>query len=327
MHVFTRSRPIITLALIVVLLIVHSPAYAATIWFVAPTGDDQHDCQSPATPCATIQGALAKPGFTSGDSIRIAIGTYIGTGSEVVRLTVDAMLSGGWDIGFVSQGGSSRIDGEGIRRGLTIPAHIAVTIDDLILDHGRDTGGGGGGILNEGGDLTLVNSTVQQSVSTYPAAGAGGGGIMSHRGTLHLRNTTIRDNHADFSGGGLWVLGGSATITNTTILSNTVGNLCCAGSGGGGGIASNDALVTITNSTIAYNRALNGYIGSGINTSGGYPDASIGILTLNNSTISGNSGVRESMYNLSGTIHLKNATISENQGIALINNAGIIVAG
>src|SRR4051812_24896681 len=172
MHVFTRSRPLITLALIAVLLIVHSPVYATMVWFVAPTGDDQHDCQSPATPCATIQGALAKPGFTTGDSIRIAIGTYTGSNPLGIRPTKAVTLSGGWNATFTAQEGMSIIDGAGVRRGMTIATAIAVTLDHMIMQHGVDTGGGGGAIYNELGTLIIRHSTLHDNVSRYPEASA-----------------------------------------------------------------------------------------------------------------------------------------------------------
>ena len=45
-------------------------------WYVALTGSDNHDCQTPATACAMINGVLAKGGFVAGDSIQVASGTY-----------------------------------------------------------------------------------------------------------------------------------------------------------------------------------------------------------------------------------------------------------
>ena len=46
------------------------PTRAAGPWYVAPGGDDSlNDCLSDTTPCATINGAIAKA--TSGDEIRV----------------------------------------------------------------------------------------------------------------------------------------------------------------------------------------------------------------------------------------------------------------
>ena len=62
-------------------------------WFVATTGNDSNNCTAPATPCLTINGAISKA--ASGDTIRVASGTYIGAGAEVVLINKGVALSGG----------------------------------------------------------------------------------------------------------------------------------------------------------------------------------------------------------------------------------------
>ena len=54
------------------------PASAAGPWFVATTGNNAATCLTAAAPCATIAGAIAKPGFANGDTINVAAGTYVG---------------------------------------------------------------------------------------------------------------------------------------------------------------------------------------------------------------------------------------------------------
>src|SRR5690606_5586549 len=53
-----------------------APAMAAGPWYVAPGGNNAADCLAAATPCATVTGVLAKPGFVAGDTINVAPGTY-----------------------------------------------------------------------------------------------------------------------------------------------------------------------------------------------------------------------------------------------------------
>ncbi len=60
------------------------PALAGNTWYVATTGNDSHSCSSTGSPCATINGAFGKA--AAGDTIRVAIGTYAGTGIQVVRM-------------------------------------------------------------------------------------------------------------------------------------------------------------------------------------------------------------------------------------------------
>jgi sugar lactone lactonase YvrE len=118
---------------------------------------------------------------------------------------------------------------------LEIEAGKTVTMDSLTITGGRGPGAGirnrgililnrsavignhapgnyGGGIFNEGGTLTVTNSTVANN------SGYVGGGIFSD-GTATFTHTTIAANAADF-GGGLWRASSTTTITNTIIAGN-----------------------------------------------------------------------------------------------------------
>ena len=94
------------------------PVRAAGPWYVAPGGSDANTCTAPGAPCASINAALNKPGFIAGDTIRVASGTYAGTGDQVVLLDKNATLSGGWNADFTTQSGASTINGQGARRGV-----------------------------------------------------------------------------------------------------------------------------------------------------------------------------------------------------------------
>jgi len=107
------TRPALVLAILVILItLAVQPARAAGPWYIGPGGSDGSACTSPATRCASINGALAKPGFVAGDTIRVQIGTYTGSGAEVVLLDKSANLSGGWNSTFTIQNGMSTIDGK-----------------------------------------------------------------------------------------------------------------------------------------------------------------------------------------------------------------------
>jgi hypothetical protein len=73
---------------------------------------------------------------------------------------------------------------------------------------GNNAGSNGGGILNNGGTLTLANSTVSENIAYL------GGGIFNYS-TLTLTNSTVSDNAAGERGGGIWNQGG--TLTNTLV--------------------------------------------------------------------------------------------------------------
>lgn len=98
---------------------------AGVVWYVSPQGSDSNACLAPHMPCATIPGALGKA--SSGDTIRIAAGKYVGNGTEVVLIGKDVHLSGGWDVGFTHQAGTSSIDGQRVRPGIRTTFGVNVT--------------------------------------------------------------------------------------------------------------------------------------------------------------------------------------------------------
>lgn len=251
-------------------------ARAAGPWYVAPapTGDDTNDCLSDTTPCATINGALAKPGFVISDTVLVATGTYTGSGDEVVLLDKDATLSGGWDANFTTQNGMSTIDGEGIRRGIEVNNFVTALIERFVIQNGNALGSGGGGILNQG-TLTLNNSAIDDNTAT-----TSGGGILN-LGTLTLNNSVIDNNIAGDGGGianghigtGLPI---SMTLNNSTISNNM------ASSRGGGIGNGGSATLNLNNSTVSGNSA------TFFPGSGGIYNNFGGTVTLQNSIIAGN---------------------------------------
>ena len=117
-HKLYHSVLVLTLVIGLAMVSTSQSARAAGPWYVSNTGSDTNDCIALATPCATINGAIGKA--TNGDTINVAVGTYTGTGSEVVLIDKDATLSGGWDETFTTQSDVSTIDGQGARRGITV---------------------------------------------------------------------------------------------------------------------------------------------------------------------------------------------------------------
>jgi uncharacterized repeat protein (TIGR01451 family) len=260
-------------------------------WYVSPSGNDGNDCQSPATPCATINGALGKANFLTGDTVLVAVGTYTGSSDEVVLLDKSLRLFGGWDGTFTTQSGTSTIDGEDVRRGITVNGGVTAIVERFAVQNG--SAGSGGGITNSG-ILTLTNSTVSGNSATDGWPDGGGGGIRNYNGTVTLNNSTVSGNTAYFGGG--IRNSGVLTLNNSTVSGNTV-------NGGGGGIY-NYGTLTLNNSTVSGNTARQG---GGIYKSGG-------TLTLNNSTVSGNSAGRGGgIYNLGGgPVTLQNAVLASN---------------
>jgi uncharacterized repeat protein (TIGR01451 family) len=274
---------ILACAAVPVIFFAVQPSRAAGPWYVAPGSDDSYDCLSPVTACATINGALNKPGFVAGDTILVATGVYTGTGTEVVRLNKSATLSGGWDAGFTTQSGTSTIDGQGARRGITVNLGIAAVVERFDVQNGYN------GITNEG-TLTLNNSAVQN----------GRNGIQN-KGTLTLNNSIVSGNRTDGSGGGINNMMGSVGVlilNNSTVSGNTA-------NGVGGGILNQHRQITLNNSTVSGNRS-NG-LGGGIHNGSG-------TAILNNSTVSANTAGESGggIYNWDGAVTLQNSILGGN---------------
>ena len=122
----------------------------------------------------------------------------------------------------------------------------------LNLSNGTLTGGwggGGGGLLNEGGNVNLTNVTITNNV-----ADDRGGGICNSAGTLIMAGGAITDNLSNDredpkGGGGIFnANGATATLTGVTITGNR------AALYGGGGICNFGAL-TIDGCSITSNTA------------------------------------------------------------------------
>lgn len=177
----------------------------------------------------------------------------------------------------------------------------------------------GAGIFNALGTVNVTNSTI----SNNSANELGGGGGIFNQGVLTVTNSTISGNSADLGGGIFNDVGGTATVTGSALGNNRGTD--------GGGIA-NRGTLTIQSSTIAGNQQI------GLSrSSGGILNESPGILTLTDSTVSGNIAAERAggLFN-SGTATITNSTIvansagSDGGGISnfgILNLGNSIVAG
>lgn len=283
------------LALVMIAIVsVPQAAYAAGSWYVAPTGDDNNDCLSPGTACATINSAIGKA--SSADTINVAQGTYTGTGVEVVLIDKDISLSGGWDSSFTTQSDRSIIDAESLRRGMTVNAGVTAVLARFIVQN-SNVPFQGGGIRNDG-TLTITDSAIDNN-----HAGAAAG--IWNLGTLAINSSTIEENSTTGDGGGILNLG-VLTVNSSSILNNTggVGGGLSNGSNGFGLLAT----AQIINSTISGNAAES--------RGGGIGNPSTGTLRLYNSTVYGNNDAFSpgsgGIYNEGGSVTLENSLLAGN---------------
>jgi hypothetical protein len=136
--------------------------------------------------------------------------------------------------------------GGGIRNEGTLTLESVIVCDN--------SGSAGGGILNDG-TITLTNCTVRDNVSRGGAVHyiecKTGGGLKNLSGQMTLINSTVQNNHAEAKGGGIHVAcKGTLTLINSTISRNQTAR-------SGGGVFLN-GVGQFTNSTISQNQARTG---------------------------------------------------------------------
>jgi hypothetical protein len=321
---------------------------------------------------------------TDDDTIQLEAGTYsltiqnVGGHHETAGLTGDLNLtqtSHHWII--QGTGPSTIIDASALqdRAFQIVNSGTQVVFKDLVIQGGLAQEDGtngtlagttdalGGGILNNGGNVTLDNVILQNNVARGGDAAFGdghnarGGGIHSTGGALSMAGAMIANNQAiggrgaDYyggglgnggsaRGGGLYASGGSLDISESTIASNQAtggrggdgfstpfggGGGGIGGSGEGGGLYLSSGSLTIASSTIATNQGTGGsagYVGwDGTGRGGGLYNG--GTLTVNNSTLSGNTATSNYIYYYTydsfgggianyGTLTVNNSTLSGN---------------
>jgi predicted outer membrane repeat protein len=163
----------------------------------------------------------------------------------------------------------------------------------------------GGGILNRAtSTATIAGSTVSGNTASGTSANAGGGGVYSS-GTASITASTVSGNSATQSGGGIYASGGALTITNSTVVNNSL-------SGGtsslGAGVDENGATLSVVNCTIAHNTEPMGDSGNG-----GGIWAAYGTATLNNTIIAlntdgtGPSANPDNLYGYAATVSAASA--------------------
>jgi hypothetical protein len=160
----------------------------------------------------------------------------------------------------------------------------------------------GGGTVNAffvsiGGVLSLENLTITDADT----------GIFN-QGTLSVAYCTFFENDSSGDGGGIGNFGGTVMVNNTSFLGNDAF--------GGGGLANESGTAIVTDSTFSLN---NGQGGGGIEN--------FGILTVTNSTFSGNTaaGFGGGGIENQGTVKVTNSTFSGNS--ASTGAGGILNTG
>jgi CSLREA domain-containing protein len=276
------------------------PAWAQT-YQVNDTGDlsdantSDGICQTFSPGVCTLRAAVQQANVTGG-LVQVPAITITLTDSIPIQRSM-SIVGAGMRTTHVSGNGVYQIFN--VSGGAAPP--ITVSISDMTLRDGNAVSYGGAIFLGNGDLLTVdrcffdnnyaINGgailsepysdlKVRYSVLTENHATNGSGGAVFALGSsLTLTNSAVHANTAKYAGGGLHLVAVSATITNATIAGNTSGE-----PGGGLDVSSTvdfPSNVTLLSSTVAQNRSYNGG-GGGISV---YQTSHVGIK---NTIVAGN---------------------------------------
>src|SRR5205807_970621 len=166
--------------------------------------------------------------------------------------------------------------------------------------------------VNNGVTFTLKALTIAHGVRALNAlrtSTSAGGGLDNEGGTVTISNSTFSGNSASY-GGGLDHCNGTVSISNSSFSGNstTDGGRLSRGRGLDGRVISNGGTLSISNSTFSGNSASGG---------GGLFNNSNGELTISNSTFSGNSadsGQGGGLFTFYGEVNIGGSIVAENTG-------------
>jgi len=237
---------------------------------------------------------------SAGDTITFSCSGTIPITSTLSISTNNLTLDG--------SGQTVTLDGGSSTQVLSVNSGVTFTLNALTIANGRNTVTSGGGLANNGGTVTITNSTFTNNI-----ANGIGGGLANNGGTVTITNSTFTNNFATGSGGGLLNSGGTVTITNSTFAKN-------GSAGSSGGLLNSGGTVTITNSTFA-NNSSNG-------TGGGLSNG--GTVTITNSTFANNSSsAAGGGLSNGGTVTITNSTFANNHasntGGGLLNSGTVTI--
>jgi parallel beta helix pectate lyase-like protein/S-layer family protein/polymorphic membrane protein len=199
------------------------------------------------------------------------------------------------------------ISGNNVSRVFYINSGVTVTLDSLIIAHGKSPyGSSGGGIFNAGA-LTVTNSTISENSAAY------GGGIFNEGGTVMMIDSTLSYNNVYMYGGGVYSQGGTVTVSNSTLSNNA--------SVVGGGVYNAGGTMMVSNSIFSYNS------GDPLMSSAAGGIYNIGTLTISDSTFSNNSAQDSGggIFHSGGTLTITNSIFSGNSASGYHSAGGGII--
>ncbi|WP_044255797.1 tail fiber protein, partial [Rhodopirellula sp. SWK7] len=244
-------------------------------------------------------------------------------GALHVTATATVTLAGG-----LVQGNLAREEGGGLWNSIT----GTMIIDNVSLDSNvaRAAAGGldqgGGGVFNNGGEVTIRNNTsITNNLATDNLGN--GGGVMTVGGTVTIQNSALTGNQAARAGGGIENNAGDVSLTGVNVGGVNVADGNTAGINGGGLHASDAASVTTVTGGLFQNNLAQ--------QEGGGLWNGDGLLRINNTTITqntansannvGNDQGGGGVFNIGGTLDINSVLITANEALANNGNGGAVM--
>jgi hypothetical protein len=292
--------------------------------FVAPDGDDSHDCATPATRCSTLQHALDL--LAQGGEVRIAAGSYAGT----TRITRSAVVGGGYALPDFRPGAEPTVlDGQ--HRGTTVrivgPGWIRIQQLSITGGLADPTGlqeGQGGGIYARAANVILDRVQVYENIAGIGDSGKGGGIYISD-GAMMVARSVVASNTA-LRLGIVQPPPAAPTDTDQPVDStaSATSTIASGPTGSGGGIYAHNARIVLQDSQISGNRAVgNSEIGAraAIASGGGLHAEGSTIATLNTRFLANLALAGTGTSGSGGAIRLVNSRALLNRGEISDNSA------
>lgn len=251
-------------------------------------------------------------------------GTITFDGDTTITLTSTLTISR--DMTIDGAGHAVTVDGRTSVRVFHVNPGVTFHLNHLTVANGSSPLDSGGGLLNDGGTVTVTDSTFTNNRAGF------GGAIYSWDGTtdgtdgsLTVMNSTFIDNNATHHGGAIYHRGyndaSTLTVTNSTFTDNST-------AGYGGGVfnfssTDNSATATVTDSIFTGNTASRG--GGIISYTSG---TGVAILNLTGTSLSANTATNGGggIYN-AATMQITDSVLSDNttlsQGGGLYNSGAL----
>jgi len=279
-----------------------APLVARSATFDVTKTADTADGSCDAQDCSLREAVLAANAI-SGSTVEVPAGVY--------RLSIPRLPRGDNAPGDGTNGN--------LVVGVPMTLHGAGSANTIIDARPGAEGAG----IDRVFSVTLSGNLAISDVTVSGGATAGqGGGILVLGGSLAIQDAVATGNLATGGGGGIAASSGAHTaITRCEIAGNTSGPM-----GSGGGIQNIQSELTVADSTIRDNTAIQSTGGGIMNIDLQNRPNPAALLTVTGTTVSGNlagdparlslnEGVGGGIYNRSGKLLLRNSTIAENEAV------------